>query len=96
MAGLHFQFNEAISFIINTADQEETDYYWNKLTEGGDPKAQMCGWLKDKFGVSWQVVSTEVVDMLQDADPAKVSRVSQVMFQMKKLDIAKFREAYGK
>ncbi|MBX3253184.1 MAG: VOC family protein [Chitinophagaceae bacterium] len=94
--GPHFQFSEAISFIINTANQEETDYYWDKLTEGGDAKAQACGWLKDKFGVSWQVVPTEVVDMLQDADPVKVSRVSQAMFRMKKLDIAKFREAYGK
>lgn len=93
--GPQFKFNEAISFVINTSNQEETDYYWNKLTEGGDPSAQVCGWLKDKFGVSWQVVPTEVVDMLQDPDPAKVSRVSQAMFQMKKLDIAKFREAYA-
>ncbi len=89
-----FKFNEAVSFIINCENQEEIDYYWDKLTEGGDEKAQVCGWLKDKFGVSWQVAPTVLNDMILDPDPAKVSRVLQVMFQMRKLDIVPLQEAY--
>ena len=91
-----FKFNESISFIINCETQAEIDYYWGNLTEGGDEKAQVCGWLKDKFGVSWQVVPTVLNDMILDPDPAKVSRVTQVMFQMKKLYIAPLKEAYEK
>ncbi|AWO02229.1 hypothetical protein DLD77_05080 [Chitinophaga alhagiae] len=94
--GPHFKFNEAISFVINCDTQEEVDYYWNKLTEGGDPKAQMCGWLKDKFGVSWQVVPTVLADMMDDPDAAKVQQVSAAVFQMKKLDIAELEKAFGK
>lgn len=91
-----FKFNEAISFVVNCETQEEIDYYWGKLGEGGDEKAQVCGWLKDKFGVSWQVVPTMLSDMALDPDTAKVSRVLQVMYHMKKLDIAPLVEAYEK
>lgn len=94
--GPHFKFNEAISFVVNCDTQEEVDYYWEKLTAGGDEKAQMCGWLKDKFNVSWQVVPTELANMLQDPDATKVQNVSRAVFQMKKLDIPQLREAYGK
>jgi Uncharacterized protein conserved in bacteria len=89
-----FEFNESVSFIVNCESQEEVDYYWERLTEGGDEKAQVCGWLKDKFGVSWQVVPTVLNDMILDPDPEKVSRVLQVMFKMKKLDIAPLKAAY--
>jgi predicted 3-demethylubiquinone-9 3-methyltransferase (glyoxalase superfamily) len=94
--GPHFQFNEAVSFVINCDTQEEVDYYWNKLTEGGDAKAQMCGWLKDRFGLSWQVVPTVLADMMTDEDPAKVARVNNAVFQMKKLDIPQLEAAFGK
>ncbi len=94
--GPHFQFTEAISFIVNCKDQKEVDYYWEKLSEGGDEKAQMCGWLKDKFGVSWQVVPEGLTDMLQSPDKAKVANMSKALFQMKKLDIAALEKAFGK
>ncbi|PPL01859.1 VOC family protein [Parapedobacter indicus] len=89
-----FTFNEAISLVINCETQEEVDYYWEKLTEGGDERAQVCGWLKDRFGISWQVVPTLLNDMILDPDSAKVNRVLQVMFQSKKLDIARLKSAY--
>jgi len=89
-----FTFNEAVSFVINCETQEEVDYYWGKLTEGGDERAQVCGWLKDKFGVSWQVVPTVLNDMILDPDSQKVSRVLETMFQLKKLDIAPLKAAY--
>lgn len=89
-----FQFTEAISFIINCESQEEVDYYWDKLTEGGDEKAQVCGWLKDKFGVSWQVVPIELNDMITDPDTKKVERVTKALLQMKKLDLQTLQEAY--
>lgn len=89
-----FTFNEAISLVINCETQEEVDYYWGKLTEGGDESAQVCGWLKDRFGVSWQVVPTVLSDMILDPDTAKVNRVLHVMFQSKKLDIAQLEAAY--
>jgi len=91
----NFTFNESISFIVNCKDQKEIDYYWDKLTPGGDPKAQVCGWLKDKFGVSWQINSTELSDMVVDKDVEKVDRVMQAMFKMKKLDIAVLKKAYN-
>ncbi len=90
-----FRFNEAVSFIINCASQEEVDYYWNSLSEGGDEQSQQCGWLKDKFGVSWQVVPAALADMMTDADHNKRDRVMKVMLQMKKLDLRKLEEAYG-
>ncbi|TDQ08405.1 VOC family protein [Pedobacter metabolipauper] len=90
-AGPEFKFNESISFIINCNDQEEVDYYWDKLSDGGE--IQMCGWLKDQFGVSWQVVPTVLTDLLQNSDPKKTSRVMAALMTMKKLDIAKLKQA---
>jgi predicted 3-demethylubiquinone-9 3-methyltransferase (glyoxalase superfamily) len=74
--------------------QEEIDYYWNKLGQGGDPSAQQCGWLKDKFGLSWQVVPTPLLEMLTDPDKQKANRTMEAMLQMKKLDIPALRRAY--
>lgn len=90
-----FKFNEAISFIVNCETQAEIDYYWNKLSEGGDKKAQQCGWLKDKYGLSWQVVPTVLDDMFTDSNSKKTEAVMKVMLQMKKLDIQKLEEAYN-
>jgi predicted 3-demethylubiquinone-9 3-methyltransferase (glyoxalase superfamily) len=89
-----FKFNEAISFQVSCKTQEELDYYWEKLSEGGDEKAQQCGWLKDKYGVSWQVIPTVLLEMINDADPEKSQRVMKAMLQMKKIDIEKLRRAY--
>jgi predicted 3-demethylubiquinone-9 3-methyltransferase (glyoxalase superfamily) len=88
-----FKFSEAISLQIYCDNQEEVDHYWNKLTAGG--QEQPCGWLKDKFGVSWQVVPKELIDMMSDPDAAKAARATQAMFQMKKIDIATVRRAYA-
>ena len=79
-----FKFNEAISFQIHCETQEEVDYYWKKLSEGGDEKAQQCGWLKDKYGVSWQIVPIALIQMLKDKDTEKSERVMKVMLQMHK------------
>ena len=92
--GPQFKFNEAISLQIMCKDQEEIDYYWNKLGQGGDPDAEICGWLKDKFGVSWQVVPAAMADMMADPDTEKTSRVMDAVMQMKKLDIAQLQRAY--
>jgi predicted 3-demethylubiquinone-9 3-methyltransferase (glyoxalase superfamily) len=89
-----FKFNEAISFQIYCDTQEEIDYYWEKLTEGGDKNAQVCGWLKDKFGVSWQVVPIAMIKMLQDKDSKKTESVMKAMLQMQKLDIDALTKAY--
>jgi predicted 3-demethylubiquinone-9 3-methyltransferase (glyoxalase superfamily) len=89
-----FKFNEAISFQIYCDTQEEIDYYWGKLTEGGDKNAQVCGWLKDKFGVTWQVVPVALIKMLQDKDSKKFERVMKAMLQMRKLDIDALTKAY--
>lgn len=89
-----FRFNEAISFQIYCETQDEVDYYWDKLTEGGDKNAQVCGWLKDKYGVSWQVVPNVLVKMLQDKDSKKTENVMRVMLQMQKLDINALTKAY--
>ena len=89
-----FKFNEAISFQVYCDTQEEIDYYWNKLTEGGDKNAQVCGWLKDKFGVSWQVVPVDLIKMLEDKDSSKTERVMKAMLQMRKLDIDALTKAY--
>jgi predicted 3-demethylubiquinone-9 3-methyltransferase (glyoxalase superfamily) len=89
-----FKFNEAVSFVIACKDQEEIDYYWEKLSAGGDEKAQQCGWLKDKFGVSWQVVPDFLDDMLADSDQEKTDRIMKAFMPMKKLDIEKLRRAY--
>ncbi len=92
--GPQFKFNEAISFQVMCQTQEEIDYYWNKLGQGGDPSAQQCGWLKDKFGLSWQVVPTPLLEMLTDPDKQKANRTMEAMLQMKKLDIPALRRAY--
>jgi len=92
--GPHFQFNEAISFIINCQTQEEVDYYWEKLGAGGDPAAQQCGWLKDQYGVSWQVVPVLLNDLINDPDPARAQRVFKEMLSMKKLDIETLERVY--
>ena len=88
-----FKFNEAISFQVNCATQEEIDYYWEKLSAGGDPKAQQCGWLKDRYGVSWQVVPTGMEEVLNDPDPERGRRAMEAMLKMRKLDIAELRRA---
>ena len=92
--GPHFKFNEAISFIVMCESQEEIDYYWNKLGEGGDKNAQQCGWLKDKFGLSWQVVPTIIAEAMTDPDHAKSERVMKEVLKMKKLDLDKIKAAY--
>lgn len=89
-----FQFNEAVSFVVNCDSQEEIDYYWEKLTEGGDPKAQVCGWLKDKFGLSWQVVPRRLAKMLT-GEQEKAQRVMAEVMQMKKLDLDVLEKAYA-
>lgn len=91
--GPHFTFNEAVSFIVNCDTQEEVDYYWEKLSEGGDQKAQMCGWLKDKFGLSWQIVPVILPRLLTAQDTEKSGKVMKAMLQMKKLDIAALQQA---
>ena len=89
-----FKFNESISFQIYCDTQEEIDYYWDKLTEDGDKNAQVCGWLKDKFGVSWQVVPVALIKMLENKDSSKTERVMKAMLQMHKLDINALTRAY--
>lgn len=92
--GPQFKFSEAISLVINCSFQEEVDYYWEKLTEGGEEGP--CGWLKDKFGVSWQVVPVQLGEMLAHHDSAKVQRVTKAFLQMKKLDIGKLKQEFEK
>jgi predicted 3-demethylubiquinone-9 3-methyltransferase (glyoxalase superfamily) len=92
--GPHFNFSEAISFQIECATQEEVDYFWEKLSEGGDPAAQQCGWLRDKFGLSWQVVPEILPGMLTAGDTAAARRAFEALLQMKKLDIAALRRAF--
>ena len=89
-----FRFNEAISFQVSCESQKELDYYWEKLSEGGDKKAQQCGWLKDKYGVSWQIVPTVLGKLLQDKDAKKSESVMKALLQMKKLDIKTLTQAY--
>jgi predicted 3-demethylubiquinone-9 3-methyltransferase (glyoxalase superfamily) len=92
--GSQFKFNESISFVVNCGSQEEVDYFWQKLTAGGGEESQ-CGWLKDKFGVSWQITPTVLIDMLQGKDSEKAERVMKAMLQMQKIDIAKLKTAYA-
>jgi predicted 3-demethylubiquinone-9 3-methyltransferase (glyoxalase superfamily) len=93
--GPMFKFNEAISFQVNCETQEEVDYYWEKLSEGGDEKAQQCGWLKDKYGASWQVVPSVLIEMINDPDSEKSRRAMEAMLQMKKIDIDELKRAYA-
>ena len=92
--GPHFKFTEAISFVVNCQTQDEVDAYWEKLCAGGAPVE--CGWLKDKFGLSWQIVPTVLPELLSDPDPEKSQRVMKVMLTMKKLDIRALHQAYEK
>jgi predicted 3-demethylubiquinone-9 3-methyltransferase (glyoxalase superfamily) len=89
-----FRFNEAISFQIDCETQEEVDHFWDKLSEGGDEGAQQCGWLKDRFGVSWQVIPNSLPSFLGGADTEGSQRAMKAMLQMKKLDIEELRRAY--
>jgi len=90
-----FKLNEAISLQVDCATQEEVDYYWEKLSEGGDEKAQQCGWLKDKYGLSWQIVPRVLVEMLNDPDAKKSQRVMAAMLKMKKIEIETLKRAYA-
>lgn len=92
--GPHFQFTEAISLVINCANQKEVDFYWEKLISGGGRPSQ-CGWLKDKYGLSWQVVPTEVIELLTDKDPAKSERAMAAVMGMSKLDLQTIRRAHA-
>lgn len=92
--GPHFKFNEAVSFQVDCANQDEVDYYWEKLGEGGDEARRQCGWLADKFGVAWQVVPTALKEMLDDKDTEKVKRVAMEMMSQRKMDIAALKKAF--
>lgn len=90
--GPQFKFNESVSFFVSCGTQEEIDYFWNKLTEGG--KESQCGWLKDKYGLSWQIVPDILSKLISDNDHVKVGRVTQAFLKMKKFDIAELQRAY--
>lgn len=93
--GPQFKFTEVISFIVNCQSQEELDYYWGKLSEGGDEKAQVCGWLKDKYGISWQIIPDNLTEMLSDSNSERSERVMNVIMQVKgKIDIEALMQAY--
>jgi predicted 3-demethylubiquinone-9 3-methyltransferase (glyoxalase superfamily) len=91
--GPHFKFTEAVSFVVNCKDQAEVDEMWDKLSAGGE--TSQCGWLKDKFGLSWQIVATTLMELVSDPDPAKSARVMQAIMQMTKIDIAKLKAAHA-
>jgi predicted 3-demethylubiquinone-9 3-methyltransferase (glyoxalase superfamily) len=88
----NFAFNEAISFMVNCEDQNEIDYYWERLS--AVPEAEQCGWLKDQFGLSWQIVPSVMDKMMQDQDPERLARVTQAFLKMKKFDLAALQRAY--
>ena len=92
--GPQYAFTPAVSFVVDCDTQEEVDRYWDLLSEGGPPEAQQCGWLQDKFGVSWQVVPRQLGEYMSDPDPEKAGRTMQAMLQMKKLDIAGLKRAH--
>ncbi len=92
-AGPYFKFNEAISFVVDCETQEEIDYYWEKLS--ADPKAEQCGWLKDKYGVSWQIVPTIMHEMQKDKDKTRLARVTEAILKMKKFNIEELQKAYA-
>jgi predicted 3-demethylubiquinone-9 3-methyltransferase (glyoxalase superfamily) len=93
--GPQFKFNEAVSLQVMCDSQEEIDRYWSKLTAGGDEQAQQCGWLKDKFGLSWQIVPAELPELIGDKDPEKAGRAMNAMLKMKKLDIRALEQAHA-
>ncbi len=92
--GPQYVFSPAVSFQIDCADQDEVDYYWGKLGEGGDPGKQQCGWVTDKFGISWQVVPTKLKELLANEDKAGAGRATEAMMQMKKLDVEGLETAF--
>jgi predicted 3-demethylubiquinone-9 3-methyltransferase (glyoxalase superfamily) len=94
-AGPEFKFTPAVSFQIFCDTQDEVDHFWDKLSDGGDPAAQQCGWLADRFGLSWQVVPRIMGDLMSDPDPEKARRVTEAMMEMKKLDIAELKRAHA-
>lgn len=93
--GPMFKFTEAVSFVVDCATQDEVDYYWERLGEGGDPAAQQCGWLKDRYGLSWQIVPRRLLELLSDPNPDTAGRVMQAMMPMQKIDIAALERAAG-
>jgi predicted 3-demethylubiquinone-9 3-methyltransferase (glyoxalase superfamily) len=93
--GPHFKFSEAISLQVLCDTQEEIDRYWSKLTAGGDENSQQCGWLRDKFGLSWQIVPQKLAELLSDDDPVKAGHTMNALLQMKKLDIARLEQAHA-
>jgi len=92
--GPQFKFNESVSFVVNCETQNEVDYFWEKLSANGGQESE-CGWLKDKFGLSWQITPTVLIDMLNDKDPKKAGRVMKAMMQMQKIEINKLKAAYA-
>jgi predicted 3-demethylubiquinone-9 3-methyltransferase (glyoxalase superfamily) len=92
--GPEFKFNEAISLEVNCETQDEIDYYWQRLSSGGDPAAQVCGWLKDRYGVSWQVVPADINKLFEDAESPGAQAAMEAMLKMKKIDIAALQEAH--
>jgi predicted 3-demethylubiquinone-9 3-methyltransferase (glyoxalase superfamily) len=90
-----FKFNEAVSLQVFCEDQKEIDYYWDKLSASGDPKAQQCGWLKDKFGLSWQIVPAVLPKLMSDPDPARTGRAMSALLKMKKMVIADLERAFA-
>jgi predicted 3-demethylubiquinone-9 3-methyltransferase (glyoxalase superfamily) len=91
--GPAFSFTPALSLVVHCHSQDEVDHYWHHLSSDGDPTAQQCGWLKDRFGLSWQIVPTQLVDYLTDPDQAKTQKAMQAMLKMKKIDLAALRAA---
>jgi predicted 3-demethylubiquinone-9 3-methyltransferase (glyoxalase superfamily) len=92
--GPMFKISEAVSFQVMCDSQEEVDYFWEKLSAGGDPNAQACGWLKDKFGVSWQIIPAKFMELVNSGDGEKSQRAMTAMFEMKKLDLPTLQKAY--
>jgi predicted 3-demethylubiquinone-9 3-methyltransferase (glyoxalase superfamily) len=93
--GPMFTFNEAISFQVQCDTQEEVDYYWERLSQGGDEQAQQCGWLKDRYGVSWQIIPKAMNEMMLQGTPEQVERLTQAFLKMKKFDLAGLQKAYA-
>jgi predicted 3-demethylubiquinone-9 3-methyltransferase (glyoxalase superfamily) len=90
-----FKFTEAISLVVNCESQKEVDHYWDALSKGGDPNAQQCGWLKDRYGLSWQIVPAALLELLGDPDPERAARAMAAMLKMKKIDVEALRRAAG-
>jgi predicted 3-demethylubiquinone-9 3-methyltransferase (glyoxalase superfamily) len=91
--GSIFKFNEAVSLQVHCANQDEVDHYWSRLSAGGDPAAQQCGWIKDRYGLSWQIVPNRLIELVQDPDPARREKAFAAMLKMKKIDIAAIERA---